>query len=177
MIDMCLVDERKEDVDVEQRPGHEPSSSLNRSTSELVTGRPRDARTVNPFLEVCRPLTFAVSAARARSERTSPAVRSSRRARSFTASSTSSSIDKVVRMHLMLRHLTYSGPSCPSDDLLTGDLQSLSDDLRGSLFEEKNPLDEARLTRRRTVDGCDQFAVFDDPYPAGPSRPRSQRRW
>jgi len=47
-------------------------------------------------------LVLVVSAWRARSESTASALRCSRRARSLTASSTSSSSDKVVRKHLML---------------------------------------------------------------------------
>ena len=45
-----------------------------------------------------------VSAWRARSESTSPAVRRSRLARSRTANSTSSSMLSVVRTHVMLVH-------------------------------------------------------------------------
>lgn len=46
----------------------------------------------------------AVRACRSSSETTCPAVLDSRRARSLAASSTSSSMSSVVRMHLMLTH-------------------------------------------------------------------------
>ena len=113
MIDVIAVEQRQKDIDVEQRPLHSASSSLSRSISALEMAAPRRGRGLKPCRSVPASASWRscpVSAWRARSESTAPVVRFSRRARSCTASSTSSSMLSVVRMHVMLVHVTWRQP-------------------------------------------------------------------
>jgi len=89
------------------RMSYTPSLSLSRCTCSSVTISPREGKTGTPpriadlFF---RPRGGAARPRRAKSERTFPAVRPSRWASSLAALSTSSSISRVVLMHLMLLH-------------------------------------------------------------------------
>jgi len=99
------VEERDQNVDVQQPPRQYASSSRSRSITSLVTIPPRLGNGRNPYNDL-GSLTLAgsapVRALRASSEMTRPAVFRSRRAKSLAARSTSSSMSSVVRMHLML---------------------------------------------------------------------------
>src|SRR5262249_26050700 len=103
---MILVEERDEDVHVEQRAHQKASSSRNLSICSLVTIPPRLGNGRNPCtaLDPRAAGVGAVNALRVSSEMTAPAVFFSRRASSLAARSTSSSMSSVVRMHLMLLH-------------------------------------------------------------------------
>jgi hypothetical protein len=115
VVNMVCVDERQQDVDVEEGAAHSPSSSRSRSINAFVTASPR-GDSVGKLKRPDSTSAGAVKPCRATSERTAPADLFSRRALSFTASRTSSSMSRVVRMNLMLAH----HGSHPSPDVLTG---------------------------------------------------------
>src|SRR5579871_3575688 len=82
------------------------ASSDNRSTISLVTTPPRRGKTYQPFVRTApagpddgAESLVLINARRASSDRTLPAVFRSLRASALAASSTSSSISSVVRMH------------------------------------------------------------------------------
>jgi hypothetical protein len=116
VVDVVAIEEGQQDVHIQQR-AHQSNGFF---VAESVDERIRDGVTAvwqgsNPWNAssglaadcACWP----TRAWRARSDRTSPTVRFSRRARSLTASRTSSSIDKVVRTYLIANASTVRPPN------------------------------------------------------------------
>ena len=103
---MILVEQGDQNVHVEKRAYQKASSSRSLSICSLVTIPPRFGNGRNPCVGLgAGPADGgAVNARRVSSEMTAPAVFFSRRASSLAARSTSSSISRVVRTHLMLSH-------------------------------------------------------------------------
>ena len=107
---MIEIEQRHQDIDVEEGSLQSTSSSRSRSIISLVMIVPRRANGRKPrktslaasFLE---EVYFAsVRERRASSETMRPAVLCSGRASSLAACKTSSSISSVVLMHLMITH-------------------------------------------------------------------------
>ena len=100
------IEQRDEYIDVQQRTHQYASSSRSLSIPSLLTTRARFAKGRNPYSVACaRDFDGSggeVNPRRASSEKTSPVIFFSRRARSLAACRTSSAISNVVRMHQML---------------------------------------------------------------------------
>src|SRR5262249_24502458 len=112
VIDMVSVEQSQQDVDVQQRASHSASSSRSRSISAFEIASPRFGRGSNPWKDsaarsASAGASWPVNAWRARSDRTSPAVRFSRRARSLTPRSTAASRGGGGRLPLMRAHLCW----------------------------------------------------------------------
>ena len=80
VIDMVAVEQSRQDIDVQQRAPHTASSSRSRSISAFETASPRCGSWLNPWKDSAARSASAganwpVNAWRARSDRTSPAVR------------------------------------------------------------------------------------------------------